>query len=303
MRMTRIILILPLLLIISISSCSLFPTGRERRVGSNSICWDDNDHILIYANITAYYDEYNIGGVSKEYVWGGGEIWKINVSTGEKELLMRKKGAEYYQEPWLVRITKSNKNYYLSGNLHTYKIKEDFSGWDEFGDYIYPVFSSNSSDVVGVTINDEVRKYYLLTGEEELLYCSDEIITNMDYDFDRNLLLLNNIRLINLNTGTDTVLLYHGEEISGYKIYDPYAARYGNFSGDNIIIDVYSTNTVYSKVYIDTDSISNRTLRYGLRGVPNSDGTRFAFAVDNGVEIQNENGTVITKLIFDSSGL
>ena len=305
MRKVSIISLLSILIIILLlSSCSLLIDGYLRRFANNSICWDDEEHILIYTNITAYDDYTTIGGESRDFIWLGGEIWRINVNTGEKELLMRKKELAYYQELWDVRIVKNNDNYYLSGTFNTYKIKEDFSGWDEFGDYTYPVFSSNGQYVVAVARIYDIERYNLESGEEELLFQADEYVTSLDYDFDRSLLLLDNIRLVDLNTGTDTVLLYHGEEISGYSIYSPHYARYGMFLENEIIIDIESgNNDIYSKVYIDTDSISNKILRYGLRGVPNSDGTRFAFGVDNGVEIQDGNGTVITKVIFDSSGL
>ena len=95
MKLKEIILIISMIILLFLSSCSLLIDGYTRNVGYNSICWEDNDHILIYANIEAYDDYTTIGGGARKYIWVGGEIWRINVNTGEKELLMRKKEWDY----------------------------------------------------------------------------------------------------------------------------------------------------------------------------------------------------------------
>lgn len=298
MKLKGIILIITIIILL-LSSCSLLIDGYTRNVGYNSICWEDNDHILVYASITAYDDYTTIGGEARDYIWFGGEIWRIDVNTGDKELLMRKKELAYDQEISHVRIVKNNDNYYLSGTHNTYKIKEDFSGWDEFGDYKYPVFSSNGQYVVAVTRIYDIERYNLESGEEELLFQSEEYVKSLDYDFDRNLLLLDNIRLINLNTGMDSLLIKDRDTIDGYLFSHPESyARYGRILNDSIQFDVND-----NKIYVNINNLENRNVHHGLKGIPNSDKTLYASGEDNGIEIRDVNGSLITKLIFDSSGL
>ena len=91
----NIYVILVTSIMILVSSCSLLIDGYLRRFANNSICWEDNDHILVYTIIAAYDDYITIGGDARSYIWSGGEIWRIDVNTGEKELVLRKKGPEY----------------------------------------------------------------------------------------------------------------------------------------------------------------------------------------------------------------
>ncbi|MDY6788130.1 MAG: hypothetical protein SVK54_08410 [candidate division WOR-3 bacterium] len=300
------LILLFLIVIIFLSSCSLLVDEYNRLVGYNSICWEDNDHILVYAKIAAYDNYATVGGDMKNFIWGGGEIWRIDVNTGEKELVLRKKGPEYTITYEYAVITLQDTFRFISDWDTTFIMDENYDNWQPYGAYTYPQISEDGKEIVGLVISNEVetiyvKKFNLSTGEETILWETTDFFVTMDYDFDRNLLLLNNIRLVNLNTGLDTVLVKVGDEISGHIVYDTYYSRYGRLFNDNIITDIWVENDVYSKVYIDADSLSNRSLKYGLRGIPNPDGTKFAFGSDNLVQIQDINGNIITEIAFPNN--
>ena len=304
----NIFVILVTSIMILVSSCSLLIDGYLRRFANNSICWEDNDHILVYTIIAAYDDYITIGGDARSYIWSGGEIWRIDVNTGEKELVLRKKGPEYTITYEYAVITLQDTFRFISDWDTTYQMDENYDNWEPFGPYTCPQVSEDGKKIVYLQESYEVEDVYvkeldLDTGIKTILWQGTGNIESMDYDFDRNLLLLNNIRLINLNTGMDTILLHHGEEIGSYTIYSPDDSRYGIFLEDKIIIDVESNNALYNKVYIEIDSLDNKSVIYGLKGIESPDGSKYASGEDNGVEIRNSYGALITKIIFDNSGL
>ncbi|MFO8061562.1 MAG: hypothetical protein R6U31_01400, partial [bacterium] len=224
-----ILILLTLIIIVFLSSCTLLIDEYNRLVGYNSICWEDNDHILVYAKIVAYDNYATVGGDMKNFIWGGGEIWRIDVNTGEKELVLRKKGPEYTITYEYAVITLQDTLRFISDWDSTFVMSENYDNWQAAGAYSHPQISEDGKEIVFLKESNEiedvyVKKMHLDTGVETLLWETTANIKAMDYDFDRNLLLLNNIRLVNLNTGLDTVLLEHGDEISGYKVSDPYAA-------------------------------------------------------------------------------
>jgi len=148
------------------SGCSLFGYYKIGRfLGNNSICWEDNDHILIYASIAEYHMVTSIGGESKQYDWSGGEIWRITASTGAKELLFRSKESTYYDHGWPedMRITKVNGNVYVCNQLKTYKVREDYSDWDSIGYFTLPIISEDENTFVHeVGKNDPIRNRGIL---------------------------------------------------------------------------------------------------------------------------------------------
>ncbi len=309
--MKKIILILTIvgiMILIMMNSCSLLIDGYTRNVGYNSICWEDNDHILVYANIEAYDDYTTIGGGARNYIWVGGEIWRIDVNTGEKELLMRKKESEYSQQIEAINIIKTNDNYFISGTFNTYQLREDFNGWDSIGNYAYPIFSDDGNTAIVAYIPDnyedvyQIWKYNLINNTYENIYIPNEPIKSLDYDYNQNLLLINNIKLVDLNTGEETILIEDGETINGYSV-DIYSDRYGQLTDDYILIDFDTYNShEYSKVFINIDSLTDKRLVYGLRGKQSPNGDKYAYerVNSNRIEIYNNVGYLIREILFDN---
>ena len=301
----NIFVILVTSIMILVSSCSLLIDGYLRRFANNSICWEDNDHILVYARISAYDDYITIGGDARNYIWSGGEIWRIDVNTGEKELVLRKKGPEYTISYEKAVITLQDTFRFISDWDTTFLMDENYDNWQPYGAYTYPQISADGKEIVCLQKNYDVEedayitKIQLDTGEEAYLWQTGGLIKTMDYDFDRNLLLLDNIRLVDLNTGMDSLLIKDRDTIDGYLFSHPESyARYGRILNDSIQFDVND-----NKIYVNINNLENRNVHHGLKGIPNSDKTLYASGEDNGVEIRDVNGSLITKVIFDSSGL
>ncbi|MDY6786751.1 MAG: hypothetical protein SVK54_01350, partial [candidate division WOR-3 bacterium] len=245
-------------------------------------------------------------------VYAAGEIWRVNVNTGDKELLIRNEGDRYRLSTAdfdVVYIAIHDTLRLISEWDSTYLMDENYDNWKTIGGYTCPQISEDGKAIVYLKISNAVASTYvnrlnLDTGVETVLWETTEYIKVIDYDFDRNLLLLNNIRLINLNTGMDTVLIKDYEEISGYTLWGPEMySRYGRILDEKIIIDSYLNNGEYSKVFIDIDSLDNKSLKYGMRGIPNSDKTRYAFGTYTHIEIFNAHGTLIDTIRFPSNEL
>ncbi|MDD3804571.1 MAG: hypothetical protein PHW02_09360, partial [bacterium] len=190
----------------------------QRYLATNSICWEDNDHILIYANIAQYwYNQDLIGGESKEYDWTGGEIWRITASTGAKELLFRSKSNEYALNN--ADMSSVNGNTYISGSGHTYKFSKNYDGWDVLGNFTFPIVSPDERYIVGAG-DEKVKKYDIVNGTEEELYNSGFIETWLDYDYERNYLLINSNKFVDLNTGEETIIAEITDTIGKYIVSD-----------------------------------------------------------------------------------
>lgn len=300
MKLKGIILIISILILLLSSSCSLLIDGYTRNVAYNSICWEDNDHILVYANIEAYDDYTTIGGGARNYIWIGGEIWRINVNTGEKELLMRKRESEYYQQIEAINIIKTDDNYFVSGTFNTYQLREDFNGWDSIGNYVHPIYSDNENIVVAAYISneyeDQIRRYDLIGNTYENIYTPSSLVKNLDYDYERNLLLINNTRLINLNTGMDTVFVEFGDSLQEYRVTSA-SARNSIINDSLIIFDVQLGDT-WSKIYMDIDNFENISIRKGFMGQLSPDGSKGAHGHSHSVDIFSINGILLRTIEF-----
>ena len=250
----------------------------ERALGTNSICWEDNDHILIYASIAQYwYNQDVIGGPSKEYDWVGGEIWRITASTGAKELLFRSKDGYAIDN---ARMYIANAHVYISGGS-TAKVREDFSGWDNIGDFIYPIVSSDEIYIVGVETSDlkTIKQYDESGSTVKVLYVNDELITWLDYDYERNYLLINSNKFVDLNTGEEVIVVKYLDRIENYIVMkDPYR---GKIEGDYITADLYLEDTIsneaeFYKVVIYLNDLNDKKLLHNISGYRSPSGNYFA---------------------------
>ena len=261
------------------SGCSLFGYYKiERYLGTNSICWEDNDHILIYANIAQYwYSQSIVGGESKEYDWTGGEIWRITASTGAKELLFRSKSNEYALNN--ADMSSVNGNTYISGSGHTYKFSKNYDGWDTLGSFTFPIVSPDERYIVGAG-DEKVKKYDLVNGTEEELYNSGFIETWLDYDYDRNYLLVNSNKFVDLNTGEEVKLIEDGDIFNEHYSVDERYINTGEIVDNKIFVNIMMVRDEETmevidggKAFIEIGNWDSRNLSFGIFGVlsPNRD--------------------------------
>jgi len=260
------------------SGCSLFGYFKiERYLGTNSICWEDNDHILIYASIAQYHDIVTVGGSDRMYDWVGGEIWRITASTGEKELLFRSKDGYHIDN---ARMYIVNGNVYISGGS-TAKVREDFSGWDNIGDFRFPSISTNERYIVADDNNEysTVRKYDIINNTSEELYVNDVLIEWLDYDFERNYLLINSNKFVDLNTGEERIVIKYLDRIENYIVMkDPYR---GKIEGDYITADLYLEDSItneaqFYKVVINQNDLDDKKLLHNISGYKSPLGNYYA---------------------------
>ena len=263
------------------SGCSLTADRYiERFLGYNSICWEDNDHILIYASIAQYwYNQDVIGGPSKEYDWVGGEIWRITASTGAKELLFRSKDGYHLDN---ARMYIVNGNVYISGGS-TAKLREDFSGWDHIGAFIYPIVSTDERYIVGVETIDlkTIKQYDESNNTENVLYVNDELVTWLDYDYARNYLLINSNKFVDLNTGEERVVGEDGTIIDSiYRLNNPENGKieeeYITFDTKIRYYDGDSLSTYSHQIRVKIGEYTDREINFGVHGVLSPDKSKYA---------------------------
>ncbi len=270
------------MLIIIQSSCSLFGFYKTRRyIGYNSICWEDNEHIIIYSSIEQYHDVMDMGGGDIVRDWVGGELWRINANTGEKELLFREKELEYWaRDPKEIRIDVVNSHIYISGSRNTYKVKEDYSEWEiEIDSVICPVVSEDERYIVGTRVGGDVVKYDIINRTVEVI-CEEPGGTVSDYDYSRNYLLVNNNKFIDLNTGEDKEIEPR-DTIEEHCIIS-YSLTVGKIEEEYITMDavVWDLNKDYEdvigKIRVKINNFEQKEFYKNIQGILNPDGTKYA---------------------------
>ncbi len=309
-RTITLIILIILITIIIITGCSLFGVHTGRAIGYKSICWEDNDHIIVYCNISQYRDVMDMGGGDIAYNWGGGELWRINANTGEKELLMSKKEWDYAENVDVVNIKKVNNDYYLSSSFSTYKVREDFNGWDSIGNYVHPIFSDNGNTVVAAYISneyeDQIRRYDLISNTYENIYVPSSLVKDLDYDYSRNYLLVNNRKFVNINTGEETIVVDNNTKIGKYTIGSLYGTppKYGNIGSEYITMDIYLNDTLtsedeYHKIRISIIDTIDKQVLENIQGVLSPDGSKYISASYDSIWVIDTMGNSLNKITFD----
>jgi len=267
------------------SGCSLTADRYiERFLGYNSICWEDNDHILIYASIAQYwYNQDVIGGPSKEYDWVGGEIWRITASTGAKELLFRSKDSKYNNlNAEEMRLVFRN-SIYVGNGTNTYRVKDDYSDWDSISGVSVQSIDETETSLVGVYElgGKSVVKYNLISNTEEVLYVNDYMITWLDYDYARNYLLINSNKFVDLNTGEERVVGEDGTIIDSiYRLNNPENGKieeeYITFDTKIRYYDGDSLSTYSHQIRVKIGEYTDREINFGVHGVLSPDKSKYA---------------------------
>ncbi len=260
----------------------------ERVVGSNSISWEDNDNVIVYCSLTWCYNEATGVSETTKIYETGGELWRINANTGAMELLLRKKGGKYHTpNPDRIRIEIANKHIYISDEVNTYKVKDDYNGWDSIGYFIIPNISSDERYIVARDQVDgtrkTVKKYDMINNTDEILFTNNEFFEWLDYDYSRNYLLVNNRKFVNINTGEETILVDNNTKIGKYTISSLYAIppQYGNIGSEYITMDIYLNDTLtsedqYHKIRISITDTINKQVLENIRGFSSPDETKYA---------------------------
>ena len=64
-----------IIILLLMSGCSITANKHfERQISENSICWQDDEHFLVYCSIEQYYFTPNFLGnddIHMEYIYGG----------------------------------------------------------------------------------------------------------------------------------------------------------------------------------------------------------------------------------------
>ncbi len=268
LQLLTFVLILTLVMFFQIG-CSLFGYFKiERYLGTNSICWEDNDHILIYASIAQYHDIVTVGGSDRMYDWVGGEIWRITASTGAKELLFRSKDSHYVYSIEGVHMDAVNGHIYINDEFNIYKIVEPYDEWEQIIDsVVYPVVSDDEKYIVAMRHGGDAIKYDITNKTMEVLLTDAGPVS--DYDFERNYLLINSNKFVDLNTGEEVVVIKYLDRIENYIVMkDPYR---GKIEGDYITADLYLEDSItneneFYKVVINLNDLSEKKLLHNISG-------------------------------------
>lgn len=301
---TQVLLILGIIILLLVSGCSITAERHfERQMSPYSICWQDDEHFLVYCSIEQYYFTPNfLGNDDIHYDWAGGEIWRVNALSGNTELLIRDQSGLMYTYPVNDgRLSVRNDDIYYSDRLYTCKILQGYSGVEKIGEFTLPVISPDGNTLI-ITIlgyEDTIAQYEIATGEISILYTTDDNVFWLDYS--RNLLLINNIKLVDLTTGETNILL-NGNTFDNYRIQSD--ALYGDIGNEWISLDISLWDTlthenVKSKIFIDLDSLSHIEYVAGIHGVSSPNGAYYA---QDGAVIDTL-GNVISEYGFSSNEL
>lgn len=307
MKIRNITILISLLVIISTTACSLLVDEYSRRVGFNSICWEDDDHILVYANIWAFNNYTNVGGQVTDVVWTGGELWRIDVNTGEKELLLRKKGDKYaFSSFSAVDIRKYNDNYYINDLENTYIMNNDCTDWEYFVDCTFINFTDNDTKLLAYKDN-EIVKYNIADRTFENICQIDFFAESMEYSSVCDVVFMSGRFLVDLDTGQVDTLIDFKYVFNGETVYT-YYGKNSEIRGNELSLDLELDNGEYSKLYMDLNDLDNCAFNKTCRGKLSPDGEKgayifYASAGQTEIDIITETGTVISSIIFERAQL
>ncbi len=271
-RRILITLIVLIMLIIIQSSCSLFPSTIERHLFFDSICWEDDNHILMYSMVRKWVNTSAIswGSETGRWDWSKGEIWRINVFTGEKELLLRREGDKYTGLSTVVKIDVLGDRKLISLDGNAYIMEGESTDWQEI-EGIYEAEWINDNEIIG--IDEENKNNIILYNIKDNIFnlllnvnINTEYITHLAYNkINNKILISNDLSLIILSELSEYARLNHFDTliindsiigtINYYKCY---------FTNDNTIVvmtDIYKDYETHNYL-LEFDSILNVSNKY-----------------------------------------
>ncbi|MDD3803909.1 MAG: hypothetical protein PHW02_05980, partial [bacterium] len=260
-----------------------------------------------YASIGEYYyTSEPIGGKHKIYDWGGGEIWRITASTGAKELLIRSKDSHYVYSIEGVHMDAVNGHIYINDAFNTYRIVEPYDEWEQIIDsVVYPIVSEDEKYIVAMRHGGDAIKYDMTNKTIEVLLTDAGPVS--DYDYERNYLLINSNKFVDLNTGEETIIAEITDTIGKYIVSDV------SFKNGKIINDYISTEVLL----MDTSNYDNEKTRKirinivnreyevieNVIGILSSDGLKYASGYPHSVLITDTLGEWINNVEFEGDEL
>ena len=166
MKKIKYIILIILGVIVLLSSCSMFPSEVTRVLFFDSICWEDDSHILMYTVVKKWVNTtiLSITGESGHWDWAQGEIWRINVFTGEKELLLREEGDYYTRQSNTVKIDILGDKKLISLDGNAYIMEGKSADWQEIPG-IYEAEWVNENEIVGISEEAQALVKYDLQTE------------------------------------------------------------------------------------------------------------------------------------------
>ena len=239
-RRISIMLIVLIILIIIQSSCSLFPSTITRHLCFDSICWEDDNHILMYSTVKKWVNTTSITwtGDSGHWAWIQGEIWRINVFTGEKELLLRRTGDKYTGLSTAVKINLLGDRKLISLDGNAYVMEGESIDWQEI-EGIYEAEWINDNEIIGIKEeNGNIVKYDIETNTEEIILDSDMQAKHFTYECEgeKISIIRSNSFVIRDNSNDSIKLSFNDSLIYNSNLFIPLGFRNSYFTNYQTVI-------------------------------------------------------------------
>ncbi len=302
-RRTSIMLIVLVILIIIQSSCSLFPSTIERHLFFDSICWEDDNHILMYSMVRKWVNTSAIswGSETGRWDWSKGEIWRINVFTGEKELLLRREGDKYTGLSTVVKIDVLGDRKLISLDGNAYIMEGESTDWQEI-EGIYEAEWINDNEIIGITEDNSIIQYDLLTEEKSIKYEIDIIPRYFNYFNLYDICIISDLSIFTFYNKMDnrtfqrfeTLLTETGDTLG--------VLGYNNkcFISENNIMN-HRINLENRVCFLQIDTNLNVQGIFSLNDIgvmPRNDFKYFLCFTDNSVKLVDENNNEIKTIYF-----
>ena len=321
MKKIKYIILIILGIIILLSSCSLFPSEVERHLFFDSICWEDDSHILMYTMVRKWVNTswMSWGSETGYWDWSQGEIWRINVFTGEKELLLRREG-DYYtglSTPIKIDVLGDRKLISLDGNA--YIMEGESADWQEIPG-IYEAEWVNDNEIIGISEEAQAlvkynlqsetitNEYFTVVTEDKRNYLSYDPISNdcmittnfsslvifENMNFQEKLVIKEDTfidadsNLFVCDWYNEPFCLNDNSRVVQIDGYDLYKSEYHSY-----LLELDSNNKFKSLINIDDEyMIPNNTLDCFIIPIYKQE------YVENGLQIYNKELEVISTTLF-----
>ncbi len=305
MRHSKYLIFIILGIIILLSSCALFPSEVERHLFFDSICWEDDSHILMYTMVRKWVNTswMSWGSETGYWDWSQGEIWRINVFTGEKELLLRREG-DYYtglSTPIKIDVLGDRKLISLDGNA--YIMEGESADWQEILG-IYEAEWVNENEIIGIEgETGNVIKYNLDTEIKTIEVNPDFEIRYFNYFSENDLMIYTDYsEFIIKNSSTEKRYSNNDTLITIYN--DTLGTLLGNtkaYRSDSGYI-YHRVNIDHNVKFIKFDDNLDLLESYSFNDlgvIPRSDFDIFLYAQENSIEILDKDHNIVQTVYFE----
>ena len=295
MRHSKYIILIILGIIVLLSSCSLFPSEIDRNLFFDSICWEDDNHILMYTMVRKWVNTtgLTITGSSGYWDWSQGEIWRINVLTGEKELLLRREGDKYTGLSTVVKIDVLGDRKLISLDGNAYIMEGESANWREILG-IYEAEWVNNNEIIGIEEETgDIVKYDLENETQETIREESEVdYFSCNTDLSKIILTKYGFDAFQLINDTDYQIVYHDTIMIKDNEITSISCRKGYILNNNQI------GVKFSAVF-NEENERNR----GLLVLDSTLATTDLIYIDGYEIIPNKDISIFLKHYFDESNI